>query len=140
MVQRKLPRGLRNCNPGNIRKSPTRYLGEVQPSKDPAFKQFESMAWGYRALFVLLDSYCRRGVRTIREIISRYAPPVENYTEGYIRVVAESAGLPAESNVDMSDHDLMVRIAAAISRVENGRAAILADVEQGWQLYKTHKP
>ena len=95
---------------------------------------------GYRALFVLLDSYCRRGVRTIREIISRYAPPVENYTEGYIRAVAESAGLPAESNVDMSDHDLMVRIAAAISRVENGRAAILADVEQGWQLYKTHKP
>lgn len=37
------PRGLRNNNPGNIRLSSTKYQGEVQPSQDTAFKQFESM-------------------------------------------------------------------------------------------------
>ena len=46
-----MSRGLSNCNPGNIRQSKVRYKGEVQPSRDPAFKQFESLAWGYRAVF-----------------------------------------------------------------------------------------
>ena len=57
---------MRNRNPGNIRRSATKYLGEVAPSRDAAFKQFETMAWGYRAMFVLLDSYSRKGYRTIR--------------------------------------------------------------------------
>ena len=50
----KLSSGYRNCNPGNIRISGTRYKGEVVPSQDTAFKQFESMAYGYRAMFVLI--------------------------------------------------------------------------------------
>ena len=85
-------RGIRNCNPGNIRRSKTKYLGEITPSCDAAFKQFVTMAWGYRAMFVLLDSYCRNGYRTIRQMIARYAPPIENHTENYIRCVAEWSG------------------------------------------------
>ena len=82
-----LPRGLRNNNPGNIRISPTRYKGEIVPSSDRAFKQFKSRGWGYRAIFVLLESYHKRGIRTIRQIISRYAPSFENDTEKYISSV-----------------------------------------------------
>ena len=52
-----MSRGLRNCNPGNIRQSRSKFKGEVRPSRDSAFKQFESMAYGYRAMFVLLDTY-----------------------------------------------------------------------------------
>ena len=55
-----MSRGVDNCNPGNIRRSRVRYRGEVHPSRDPDFKQFESMEWGYRAMFVLLDTYRRR--------------------------------------------------------------------------------
>ena len=55
-----MSRGVRNCNPGNIRCSRVRYKGEVLPSQDREFKQFESMAYGYRAMFVLLDTYRRR--------------------------------------------------------------------------------
>ena len=47
-----LPRGLRNRNPGNIRRSAVRYKGETK-SDDAAFKTFASTAWGYRAMFVL---------------------------------------------------------------------------------------
>ena len=47
------------------------------------------MPWGYRAMFVLLHTYrVRHGCRTLREMILRYAPPVENHTENYIRAVA----------------------------------------------------
>ena len=88
-----MSRGLSNCNPGNIRQSKVRYKGEVQPSRDPAFKQFESLAWGYRAVFVLLHTYrVRHGLRTVRGMISRWAPPVENHTEAYIRAVAADTG------------------------------------------------
>ena len=83
-----MSRGLSNRNPGNIRQSAVRYKGEVRPSRDPAFKQFESMPWGYRAIFVLLDTYrIRHGLDTIRGMISRWAPPSENRTEIYIRAV-----------------------------------------------------
>ena len=38
-----MSRGLDNRNPGNIRRSRTRYKGEVRPSRDAAFKEFESV-------------------------------------------------------------------------------------------------
>lgn len=44
MNEKTLPRGMRNRNPGNIRRSKTKYLSEVTPSRDAAFKQFETMA------------------------------------------------------------------------------------------------
>ena len=89
-----MSRGLSNRNPGNIRQSAVRYKGEVRPSRDPAFKQFESMPWGYRAIFVLLDTYrIRHGLETIRDMISRWAPPSENHTEIYIRAVADAVGI-----------------------------------------------
>ena len=94
-----MSRGLSNCNPGNIRQSKVRYKGEVQPSRDPAFKQFESLAWGYRAVFVLLHTYrVRHGLRTVRGMISRWAPPVENHTEAYIRAVAADTGGAIKGN------------------------------------------
>ena len=125
---------MRNRNPGNIRRSKTKYLGEVTPSRDPA------LAWGYRAMFVLLDSYRRKGYRTLRQMISRYAPPIENHTENYIRCVAEWSGLGADEPLDTQAGEIMIPVVAAISRMENGRPAVLPDVEAGWTLYLQHKP
>ena len=103
-----MSRGLQNCNPGNIRQSKVRYKGEVRPSRDPAFKQFESLAWGYRAIFVLLDTYrIRYGLDTIRGMISRWAPPSENHTETYIRAVADAIGIPDGQPLDTRDRTTM---------------------------------
>ena len=135
-----MSRGLRNFNPGNIRQSATKYLGEVRPSQDRAFKQFESMAYGYRAMFVLLDSYRRNGYKTLRQMINRYAPPIENYTDKYIDFVAENAYISPDVPLNTSDHDTMLLVVSAMSRMENGIPAVIKDVEQGWQLYQTQKP
>ena len=132
-----MSRGLSYRNPGNIRQSAVRYKGEVRPSRDPAFKQFESMPWGYRAIFVLLDTYrIRHGLETIRDMISRWAPPSENHTEIYIRAVADAVGIADDRPVDTRDRTTMLRMAAAISRVENGTAADMDDVELGWELFR----
>lgn len=75
-----MTRGLRNNNPGNIRKDGTHWKGEVEPSRDAAFKQFESMAWGYRAMFKCLNTYSRKyGLDTIRKMISRWHPERERH-------------------------------------------------------------
>lgn len=131
-----MSRGLRNCNPGNIRQSRSNFKGEVRPSRDSAFKQFESMAYGYRAMFVLLNSYHKRyGLTTIREMISRWAPPSENFTEGYIRFVSERSGIAADVEVDSRSERDMVPIVAAMSEIENGAKAVMNDVYEGWKLF-----
>ena len=131
-----MSRGLRNCNPGNIRKSRSKFKGEVHPSRDSAFKQFESMAYGYRAMFVLLDTYrTRYGLSTIRQMISRWAPPTENFTEGYIRFVADHTGIDADAQVDSRSERDMVPIVAAMSQIENGTKATMDDVYEGWRLF-----
>lgn len=134
-----MSRGYRNNNPGNIRKSPTEYMGEV-PSKDGSFKAFSSMAWGYRAIFVLLDSYQRKGFRTIKEMINRYAPPCENNTRGYVAFVAKGSGVGADVQVTSTNRDVMLPIVATISHMENGIAPKMGELQEGWELFIKHRP
>ena len=131
-----MSRGLRNNNPGNIRRSKVCYKGEVRPSRDPDFKEFSTMAYGYRAVFVLLDTYrSRYGLTTIRQMLNRYAPPTENFTEGYVRFVADCSGVMPDEDIDTRSEKDMIPIVAAMSKIENGVAANIADVERGWELF-----
>ena len=132
-----LPRGLRNHNPGNIRRSPgVRYRGERIPSDDPDFRQFEAPEWGYRALFVLLYTYGRRyGLRTPRQLVTRWAPPAENDTAGYVAALCRRAELDPDAPLDLLDGSVMRPFAAAMSAVENGRAADSGAVARGWELF-----
>lgn len=135
-----MSRGIFNCNPGNIRISKVKYLGEVTPSKDKAFKQFSTMAWGYRAMFVLLHTYSKNGFKTIRQMINRYAPPIENHTENYIKFVAERAKIFADVEIDTTDPAEMIPVVSAMSQMENGVPAVAKQVQQGWELYMKHRP
>lgn len=114
-------------------------MGEKE-SSDSAFKAFETMAWGYRAIFVLLDSYERKGVNTIEAMISRYAPPVENYTQSYIDFVSKHSGVAPSVKVTSTNQDLMIPIVVAISEMENGVTPTMSDVREGWSLFIKHKP
>ena len=131
-----MSRGLSNCNPGNIRRSKVNYKGEIHPSNDKDFKQFTSMKWGYRAMFILLDVYHRRyGLDTVRKMISRYAPPSENNTNGYIARVSASSGIAKDCLLDTLSAEQMIPIVCAMSAVENGVTADRATVERGWQWF-----
>lgn len=132
-----MSRGIKNRNPGNIRQSKIRYDGERLPSRDSEFKEFESMAYGYRAMFVLLDTYSRRyGLCTIRQMLNRYAPPSENFTEGYIRFVSEMTGIAPDELLNSRAARDMVPVVAAMSQIENGVPAVMDDVHRGWELFE----
>ena len=134
MKKKELPRGLRNNNPGNIRRNSDVFQGEVNPSRDKEFKQFQSMAHGYRAVFKILSNYYNKyRLTTIRKMIGRWAPENENNTSAYVSLVSSYAGIGPDEPLSF-DREQMIRIVAGMSKVENGREADMSDVIAGWNL------
>lgn len=134
-------RGYRNNNPLNIRISKSKpWKGEVRPSQDISFAQFEDMAWGYRAAFKLLDNYRRlHGCKSLSDFISRWAPPSENDTRKYIETVAKRTHLADVSVLDTTDEYTMRKVVAAMAFVENGVEPDPEEIRQGWIRFRLQK-
>lgn len=131
----KLARGIRNCNPGNIRITKDKWKGLREIQEDPEFYQFTEMKWGYRALMRTLQNYRRKhGCQTVADFIRRWAPESENNTSGYIARVCKEMQVPESYVPDVEDKETMCAFAAAISQVENGVPAVMEEVEKGWEL------
>lgn len=111
-------RGVRNANPGNIRKSKDQWEGAI--GDDGEFVIFDSPESGVRALGKNLLSYGRQGYDSIEKIINRWAPPNENDTQAYIDSVVAATGIPATQSLDLSDPDTLSSLAQAISFHETG--------------------
>lgn len=81
-------RGIRNNNPANIRRG-CNWKGLAETQTDKEFCQFTTMTWGVRALLITLRTYVTKyHLHTVREIITRWAPPSDgNNTEKYIEFV-----------------------------------------------------
>ena len=90
-----IPRGIRNNNPLNVRKSKDQWQGLRAVQTDSQCCQFETMEYGWRAAFVLLTRtyYHKYRLYTIRGIVSKWAPANENNTEAYIRNVSRLTGI-----------------------------------------------
>ncbi len=130
-----MTRGLRNNNPGNLRLSKDKWQGLRAVQTDKEFFQFETMAYGYRALIRTLQNYRKlHKCQTIADFISRYAPKIENNTAGYIQRVCREMQVPTTYVPDVNDKATMCNFAAAISQVENGVSAVMADIYSGWEL------
>ena len=132
----KMPRGLRNNNPGNIERTTELWQGVDEQQADPRFIRFKTMAYGYRALFKVLHTYITKyKLTTVPAILHRYAPSNENNTDAYIRTVLNEIGGTEETIVCTTNEKQMKALAKAITRVENGRSWFDTDIEEGWRLY-----
>ncbi|MFO0271350.1 MAG: hypothetical protein ACK53W_12550 [Gemmatimonadota bacterium] len=121
-----LPRGIRNHNPGNIREAvgdTTAWVGERTTNDDPAFEEFQTPEDGVRALMVVLLTYYRRHrLDCVEAIISRWAPPNENETVGYVDFVCTQIGAAPRATIDLTNRMTLVALARAIVVKENGWA------------------
>ena len=132
------PRGIRNNNPGNIRWGDNwQGLVPVDKRTDKSFAQFTQPIYGIRALAKVLTNYTKReglpnvgkkNIDTVREIISRWAPPNENDTEAYIRSVAKAIGVEPNDPINVFDKTIMSGLVKAIIRHENGMMSYTDDV------------
>lgn len=113
-------RGIRNNNPGNIRKG-EKWKGLSEHQTDSSFCIFVSPEYGIRALVkILLTYYKKYKLNTVKKIISRYAPPSENETESYIKSVANQLGVASDEEIDLSSVAVLAVLLRAIIRHENG--------------------
>lgn len=89
---------------------------------DVEFFTFTSAIYGIRALARTLITYQdKHGLHTIRQIISRWAPPVENNTNAYVRSVSADAGLDEDQSLDLHRFDHLFPLTKAIIHHENGQ-------------------
>jgi len=139
-TQEKLSRGVRNNNPGNLRRTDTAWQGLADQQTDPDFFMFKSPIYGIRAMARVLIAYqVKHGLRTIRQIIGRWAPPNENDTAAYVEAVSADMGFPADKALDMHAYADLRPLVEAIIKHENGqqpytgaqidKALVLAGVE-----------
>lgn len=112
-------RGIRNNNPGNIRLGES-WQGLAETQTDGSFCQFIAPEYGIRAIEKILMAYRKRGLDTIREIISAWAPTNENDTEAYIKAVATHVGIDDTAPLDVDDAELAAKTIEAIILHENG--------------------
>ena len=118
-------RGVRNNNPGNIRKGDN-WQGST--GDDGEFVVFESPKWGFRAASKVLDAYAERGITQTRRIIDTWAPRSENHNnDQYIQFVSDRVkGLRGQARRE--------QLLLAIARFETGQDWDIADVREGIAL------
>ena len=132
------PRGIRNNNPLNIRKSADKWQGLSTLQEDKEFFQFETIEWGWRAAFVILCKtyYGKYKLRTIRDIVTRWAPAKENNTPAYIRHVSDYTGIGPDRDLgDPQTHPTnWLLIGYAMAVVECGKALPAVPMLKGFAL------
>lgn len=121
-MNHQLPRGIRNNNPGNIRHGANWLrLNPNGRNIDSAFCVFTTPVYGIRALAKVLVNYKRiHGLNTVRQIVSRYAPPNENQTTAYIQSVAKQLGVYPDTVIDIEERGVLTVFIKAVIRMENG--------------------
>jgi hypothetical protein len=130
MIDPRRTRGFLNNNPGNMDRSEPPWLGEIrdigQCQNDTQrvelghgrFCVFSNAQHGIRAMAKNLEAYYGRlGLKTVRGLIYRWAPPNENNTAGYIQRVCDAIGLgPDDEIADLAS--TLPALIDAIIRVE----------------------
>lgn len=126
-------RGVRTNNPLNLSFA-------NQPNAigtDGRFAVFQTPEEGVAASVRQLQLYGQRGLNTIDQIVSRWAPPSENNTPAYIQAVAQRVGVSPNQEIDLSNPNIMRRLVNAMSVQEVGRVipedVLQRGVELGYQ-------
>lgn len=118
-----MTRGIRNCNPLNIRISDIPWRGKVAKEKntDGSFEQFVSMFYGFRAAIMNIRTYIiAYRCNTIAKIVDRWAPETDNNnTASYIRHVAQYTNIQPDECITSEDIRLLY-IIRAMAIIESG--------------------
>lgn len=131
----KLPRGIRNHNPGNIDFNARMFkldpwVGELglEQHKYSRFTTFKDPEHGIRAMCKILLTYDhhRRAkdgspIDTVQEVIDRWAPPSENDTTAYVKNVRRLLRVEKGQEIDLNNRLIMFPLLKALIEHENGQ-------------------
>ena len=116
--------GQRNNNPGNLR-SFDAFQGKTGQGKG-GYDIYDTLDNGARALARDLHTKSKRGVKTVRELMTGYAPPSDNNpTDSYIDYVAKDLGVNPDQEIDIAS--MRPKLMRSITKFENKNRDILSD-------------
>ena len=109
----------------NIRAGKAQWLGMTGTRR--GFVEFDTQEHGIRAWLVLMRNYRRQyGCKTIRQIVTRFAPSSENNTERYIKFCCQGVMLDADCALtSLTDYAFLGKYMA---RMETGTAVTANEI------------
>jgi len=118
------PHGIRNNNPGNIKRNSIQWQGAMDQAGvaaagltwDPVFVQFDQPANGVRAIGHILTTYSNRGLTTVDDIIRTWSSTDQ---DAYVANVAALLGVQSSDVVDVQSE--LPQFALGIIQQENGQ-------------------
>ena len=127
------PFGLTLNNPGNLRATFS-ILWRGQVGAVNGFCCFDSLENGARAMAIdLMNAQVIHELDTVNQIISRYAPEVENNTTAYINAVCADMGVTQDQPLDLKDRGTLYSLCAAVWHHEQGQQADVPTLMAGVQ-------
>lgn len=128
-------RGIRNCNPLNIRKSGSQWKGMRENQTDKEFVQFNNMIYGIRAAIITLRTYfIKHNINTIGEIINRWAPSKENDTREYIIYVCRNSQLGTEWTPIIWNNWNIYHLVVAMAKYESKYLLSKGEFDTAWNM------
>ena len=121
-MEKKISRGIRNNNPGNIRLSNDPWQGLAEVQNDKEFFKFKSMVYGIRAIARTLITYQDKyNIRTIKKMAERYAPSADgnDTVDYYMKVCAISGILNHDKVLDFHKYEDLEPVIRGIIYKEN---------------------
>jgi len=116
-------RGVRNNNYLNIKENLKKEKDnpwEGKVGSDGTYLQFETPAMGLRAADKILQSYKKKSINTITDIITEWAPPTDdNPTEDYIDFIASELAIDENAEIDLSDPEIRASLLASMTAMES---------------------
>lgn len=130
--------GVRQRNPGNLRPTSVLWQGEIKATgANPNYCVFEDATYGIRAIAEVMLTYRNvHKLNTLRGIISRWAPPLDdNPTDAYVRAMVDYVGCGPDAMIDVTNPTTMQAVVRGIIREENAGYVYPDDVlNQGLAL------
>jgi len=114
-------------------------VGNLRPAgQSIGFQQPSSYEEGIKNMDTQLGIYgTKHNVKTLRGVISRYAPSSENDTENYINFVAQRTGLKPDQEIDLSNPAVRHVISGPMMLMEKGHKGIFGQTSQTQQSKPT---
>lgn len=110
-------------NPLNVRTSLSKWIGKIGEYK--GFVKFDTKEHGLRAAMLTMLTYIGNWkLKSVKKIIYRWAPPSENKTSDYVKVVAKAMYPDSHWFVsqyyEIRTEEEFIALVAAMAMVESG--------------------
>lgn len=115
-IKKNIPRGIRNNNAGNIKRTSEKWQGMSAVQTDPVFINFDAPIWGIRAIAKVLRNYERKhNIDNVHDLVKRWSATDQS---AYSRNMARALGVGEREKIKISDN--LTTIINCIIKQENG--------------------